>query len=136
MPASAPGRINPTGSTFPFHAELRTARQEPIRHHLDHEYAEHRDYSGCPDVWNFELPAEPQSFPLDTLAPRCWHTITTLTKALMRNKVMAGTMCRHTASDITDFGLNRSGWTVTIYWDKCNGSYSIYLRPAKSTCGC
>ena len=78
-------------------------------------------------VWNFELPAEPSELSLWTLwPPAAGNTITTLAKALMRNKVMSWhDVAADTASDITDFGLNRSGLDGYYFIGiKCNGSYS------------
>jgi len=78
-------------------------------------------------VWNFELPAEPSELSLWTLwPPAAGNTITTLAKALMRNKVMSWhDVAANTASDITDFGLNRSGLDGYYFVGiKCNGSYS------------
>ena len=78
-------------------------------------------------VWNFELPAQPSELSLWTLwPPAAGNTITTLAKALMRNKVMSWhDVAANTGSDITDFGLSRSGLDGYYFIGiKCNGSYS------------
>ncbi|MGB8456429.1 MAG: hypothetical protein WCE50_01845 [Candidatus Acidiferrum sp.] len=78
-------------------------------------------------VWNFELPTQPTEFSLWTLWPPApGNTITTLARALMRNKVMS--CCDVTAnasSDITNSGLNRFG--LNLFYNvgiKCDGSYT------------
>ncbi len=78
-------------------------------------------------VWNFELPMQPSALSLWTLwPPAAGNTITTLARALMRNKVMS--CCDVTAnasSDITNSGLNRFGLNLFyIVGIKCDGSYS------------
>jgi phosphoglycolate phosphatase-like HAD superfamily hydrolase len=78
-------------------------------------------------VWNFELPLQPSELSLWTLwPPAAGHTITTLGQALMRNKVMGWVdLASNTSSDITNFGINRSGldayYRIAI---QCDGSYS------------
>jgi Domain of unknown function (DUF4091) len=78
-------------------------------------------------VWNFELPTQPSEFSLWTLwPPAAGNTITTLARALMRNKVMS--CCDVTAnasSDITNVGLNRFGLNLFyVVGIKCDGSYT------------
>jgi hypothetical protein len=77
-------------------------------------------------VWNFGLPVQPSELSLWTLwLPNTGNTINTLAQALMRNKVMgwydgAG----NASSDMTNFGLNRSGLDNYYYIGiQCNGSY-------------
>lgn len=62
-------------------------------------------------VWNFELPLQPSELSLWTLwSPASGNTLNTLDRALMRNKVMGWyDAAANSASDISDFGLNRSG---------------------------
>ena len=78
-------------------------------------------------VWNFELPTQPSELSLWTLwPPAAGNTITTLARALMRNKVMGWyDVAANAASDVTNFGLNRSGLDGYYYIGiQCNGSYS------------
>jgi hypothetical protein len=78
-------------------------------------------------VWNFELPAQPSELSLWTLwPPAAGNTTTTLARALMRNKVMGWyDVAANAASDVTNFGLNRSGLDGYYYIGiQCNGSYS------------
>ena len=76
-------------------------------------------------VWNFELPMQPSELSLWTLwSPAPGNTLTTLDLALMRNKVMGWyDVPSNAASDIANFGLNRSGlnnfYPIAI---QCNGS--------------
>lgn len=78
-------------------------------------------------VWNFELPLQPSELSLWTLwPPSPGNTLTTLNQALMRNKVMGSNdPSANAASDITNFGLNRSELNIShpiaIH---CDGSYS------------
>src|ERR1700737_2538796 len=78
-------------------------------------------------VWNFGLPVQPSELSLWTLwPPGPGNTTTTLGQALMRNKVMGWyDVAANASSDITNFGLNRSGlnayYLIEIH---CNGSYS------------
>lgn len=82
-------------------------------------------------VWNFELPLQPSELSIWSLWPPATVTgtidtdITNLAQALMRNKLMYSVDIRaNAASDITNFGLNRSG--LTYYLDieiQCDGSY-------------
>jgi hypothetical protein len=78
-------------------------------------------------VWNFELPGRPSELSLWQLwPPAAGNTITTLARALMRNKVMSCCdVAANASSDVTNFGLNRFGLnllhTVGI---KCDGSYT------------
>jgi hypothetical protein len=78
-------------------------------------------------VWNFELPTQPSEFSLWTLwPPAAGNTITTLARALMRNKVMSCCdMPANSSSDFTSFGLNRFG--LNLFYNveiKCDGSYT------------
>jgi hypothetical protein len=78
-------------------------------------------------VWNFELPLQPSELSLWTLwPPGAGNTITTLARALMRNKVMSCCdVAANASSDITNFGLNRFGLNLFyIVGIKCDGSYS------------
>jgi hypothetical protein len=78
-------------------------------------------------VWNFGLPEQPTELSLWTLwPPAAGNTLTTLDRALMRNKVMGWyDGATNAASDITNFGLNRSGLDGYYYIGiQCNGSYS------------
>ena len=78
-------------------------------------------------VWNFELPLQPSELSLWTLwSPASGNTLTTLNQALMRNKVMGWyDSASNAASDITNFGLNRSGLDgYSFIGIQCNGSYS------------
>jgi hypothetical protein len=78
-------------------------------------------------VWNFELPIQPSEFSLWQLWPPApGNTVTTLARALMRNKVMSCcNLAGDASSDVANFGLNRFGLnllhTVGI---KCDGSYT------------
>src|SRR5262249_25096101 len=78
-------------------------------------------------MWNFELPVQPSELSLWTLWPPApGNTLTTLNQALMRNKVMGWfDVAANAASDITSFGLNRSGLDNYYYLGiQCDGSYS------------
>jgi hypothetical protein len=78
-------------------------------------------------VWNFELPVQPSELSLWTgFSPNSGNTVTTLAQALMRNKVMGWyDAAANASSDITSFGLNRSGLDNYYYIGiQCNGSYS------------
>lgn len=78
-------------------------------------------------VWNFGLPEQPTELSMWTLwPPAAGDTLTTLDEALMRNKVMGWYDGAASAgSDITNFGLNRSGLDGYYYIGiQCNGSYS------------
>jgi hypothetical protein len=77
-------------------------------------------------VWNFSLPEQPTELSIWTLWPPAdGNTPTTLARALMRNKVMAWyDVAANAASDITNFGLNRSG--IDAYYPiglQCNGTH-------------
>jgi hypothetical protein len=78
-------------------------------------------------VWNFGLPVQPSELSLWSLwPPASGNTVSTLAQALMRNKVMGWVdVAANAASDMTNFGLNRSGldgyYRIGI---QCNGSYS------------
>src|SRR6266404_2735034 len=76
-------------------------------------------------VWNFELPAPPSELSLWSLwPPAAGNTVTTLTQALMRNKVMYGVSV-NASSDMINFGLNRSGLDGSYFIGiQCNGSFS------------
>ncbi len=83
-------------------------------------------------VWNFELPIQPSELSVWSLWPPASvkgvidDDIRNLVRALMRNKLMYRVDVRtDAASDITIFGLNRSG--LDYYFDiniQCNGSYN------------
>jgi Glycoside hydrolase 123 N-terminal domain/Immunoglobulin I-set domain/Glycoside hydrolase 123, catalytic domain len=78
-------------------------------------------------VWNFELPAQPSELSEWTLwNPAAGNTTTTLDQALMRNKVMGRyDVAANASSDMTNFGLNRSGLDGYYFIGiQCNGSYS------------
>src|SRR5215472_16555131 len=77
-------------------------------------------------VWNFGLPARPSELSLWTLwPPAVGNTVTTLDRALMRNKVMGWyDATTDVASDIPNFGLNRSGLDGAYFIGiRCDGSY-------------
>lgn len=76
-------------------------------------------------VWNFELPLQPSELSLWTLwSPAPGNTLTTLDRALMRNKVMGWyDAAANAASDITDFGLNRTSLELSRPMAiECNGA--------------
>jgi hypothetical protein len=78
-------------------------------------------------VWNFELPAQPSELSLWTLwPPAAGNTITTLARALMRNKVMSCCdVAANASSGVTNFGLNRFGLNLFYVVEiKCDGSYT------------
>jgi hypothetical protein len=78
-------------------------------------------------VWNFGLPPQPSELSEWTLwNPNGGNTVTTLAQALMRNKVMSRyDAASNAASDIANFGLNRSGLDGYYFTGiQCNGSYS------------
>ncbi len=78
-------------------------------------------------VWNFELPIKPTEKSLWTLwSPASGDSLKSLDQALMRNKVMGWyDAASSAASDITTFGLNRSGLDGTFYIGMgCSGSFS------------
>jgi Domain of unknown function (DUF4091) len=78
-------------------------------------------------VWNFELPAQPSELSLWTLwSANSGNTTATLAKALMRNKVMGWyDVASSASSDVTSFGLNRSGLDNSYFIGiQCSGSYS------------
>ncbi|HEY6944877.1 MAG TPA: immunoglobulin domain-containing protein [Candidatus Acidoferrum sp.] len=78
-------------------------------------------------VWNFGLPPQPSELSEWTLwNPNTGNTVTTLAQALMRNKVMSRyDVAASAASDITNFGLNRSGLDGYYFIGiQCNGSFS------------
>jgi hypothetical protein len=77
-------------------------------------------------VWNFELPMQPSELSLWTLwPPAAGNTTASLGKALMRNKVMGWyDVAANASSDITNFGLNRSGLDSSYFIGiQCNGSF-------------
>src|SRR5215472_3881732 len=77
-------------------------------------------------VWNFALPAQPSELSIWTLWPPApGDTVTTLDRALMRNKVMGWYgATADAASDIINFGLNRSGLDGAYFIGiQCDGSY-------------
>jgi hypothetical protein len=78
-------------------------------------------------VWNFELPVKPSELSMWTLwSPNTGNTTATLARALMRNKVMGWyDVASNASSDMTNFGLNRSGLDSSYYIGiQCSGSYS------------
>ena len=78
-------------------------------------------------VWNFGLPRQPAELSVWTLwPPAAGNTSVTLARALMRNKVMDWhDDAANAASDMTNFGLNRSGLDAYYFIGiQCNGSYS------------
>jgi hypothetical protein len=77
-------------------------------------------------VWNFELPVQPSELSIWSLFPPAVGTTTTLVQTLMRNKVMGWyDVAANASSDITNFGLNRSGLDGTFYIGiNCSGGYS------------
>src|SRR6266478_3902024 len=78
-------------------------------------------------VWNFELPVQPSELSLWTgFSPAAGNTVSTLAQALTRNKVMGWyDDAARATSDVTNFGLNRSGLDNYYYIGiQCNGSYS------------
>jgi len=78
-------------------------------------------------VWNFGLPVQPSELSEWTLwNPAAGNTTTTLDQALMRNKVMGRyDVGANASSDMTNFGLNRSGLDGSYFIGiQCNGSYS------------
>src|ERR1700730_8235233 len=78
-------------------------------------------------VWNIELPVQPSELSLWTLwPPATGNSTATLAQALMRNKVMGWyDVAANASSDITNFGLNRSGLDGYYFIGiQCNGSYS------------
>ena len=78
-------------------------------------------------VWNFELPMQPSELSMWTLwSPNSGNTTATLAKALMRNKVMGWyDVASNASSDMSTFGLNRSGLDSSYYIGiQCGGSYS------------
>ena len=78
-------------------------------------------------VWNFELPVQPSELSLWTLwPPASGNTTVSLSKALMRNKVMSWyDVAANASTDISNLGLNRSGLDSYYYIGiQCNGSYS------------
>ena len=78
-------------------------------------------------VWNFELPVQPSELSLWTLwPPAAGNSITTIARALMRNKVMSCCdVAANASSDFTSFGLNRFGLNLFyIVGIKCDGSYT------------
>jgi hypothetical protein len=91
-------------------------------------------------VWNFELPLQPTELSLWTLWPPApGNTAITLAQALMRNKVMSWhDAAENATSDITHFGLNRSGvdgyYSVSV---NCDGSHKTIpsVRQISSAAG-
>ena len=77
-------------------------------------------------VWNFELPLQPSELSLWTLWPPApGNTLSTLARALMRNKVMGYDFAANAAADVTAFGLNRFGLNIFyVIGIKCDGSYT------------
>src|SRR6202158_1228364 len=77
-------------------------------------------------VWNFGLPTQPSELSEWTLFNPAVGTTTTLAQALMRNKVMSRyDVGANAASDMANFGLNRSGREGSYFIGiQCNGSFS------------
>ena len=77
-------------------------------------------------VWNFGLPTQPSELSEWTLFNPAVGTTTTLAQALMRNKVMSRyDVGANAASDMANFGLNRSGLEGYYFIGiQCNGSFS------------
>jgi len=76
-------------------------------------------------VWNFGLPVQPSELSIWSLwPPAAGNTVTTLAQALMRNKAMYD-ISANASSDVTNFGLNRSGLNGYYFIGiQCDGSYS------------
>ena len=87
-------------------------------------------------IWNFELPMQPSEKSLLTgflaTAPQ---TTTTLDKALMRNRTMGWyDVAANASSDITTFGLNRSGLDSYFFIGiQCSGTFSSVPTAAQTT---
>jgi hypothetical protein len=80
-------------------------------------------------VWNFELPTQPSELSLWTLwPPAAGNTITSVARALMRNKVMSWfDEAANATSDKSNVGLNRSGIDLYQHFQvKCNGSHTNF----------
>ena len=83
------------------------------------------------NVWNFELPLQPSELSLWTLwSPAPGNTLSTLDRALMRNKVMGWyDVAANAASDIANFGLNRSSLDmphpISIGCDGASGNLPV-----------
>ena len=81
-------------------------------------------------VWNFELPVQPSELSLWSVFPPAMGNsdadITALAHASMRNKVMYWVdLAANAASDIPNFGLNRSGLEYYYYIGiLCDGTYN------------
>ena len=78
-------------------------------------------------VWNFGLPVQPTELSMWSLwPPAAGNTVGTLAQALMRNKVMSCCdLPTRASSDITNFGLNRLGLSLSsAVRIKCDGSYT------------
>ncbi len=81
-------------------------------------------------VWNFELPVQPSELSLWSVFPPAMGNsdadITALARASMRNKVMYWLdLAANAASDIPNFGLNRSGLEYYYYIGiLCDGTYN------------
>jgi len=78
-------------------------------------------------VWNFELPMQPSELSLWQLwPPATGNTITTLARALMRNRIMSCCdVAANASSDVTSLGFNRFG--LNLFYNveiKCDGSYT------------
>ena len=78
------------------------------------------------NVWNFELPLQPSEQSLWTLwPPSPGNTLTTLTRALQRNKVMSCCdLPANAPAEIASFGLNR--FALNLFYPvgiMCDGSY-------------
>jgi len=78
-------------------------------------------------VWNFELPPQPSELSLWTLwPPAAGNTITSVARALMRNKVMSWfDEAANASSDKSNSGLNRSGLDAYFHFQvKCDGTHN------------
>ena len=85
-------------------------------------------------VWNFELPAQPSELSVWSLwPPAAGNSVTTLARALMRNKVMTSTeVVANASANVANFGLNRFGLNGLYFVGiKCDGSYSTIPRTSQ-----
>jgi hypothetical protein len=85
-------------------------------------------------VWNFELPAQPSELSVWSLWPPApGNSVTTLARALMRNKVMSwGDVTANASTNVTRFGLNRFALNGLYFVGiKCDGSYSTIPRTSQ-----
>jgi hypothetical protein len=85
-------------------------------------------------VWNFELPSQPSELSVWSLwLPAAGNSVTTLARALMRNKVMSwGDVSANASTNVTRFGLNRFALNGLYFVGiKCDGSYSTIPRTSE-----